>query len=365
MIKRFYVEKLFGDKSLELKLHPDLNIITGRNGTGKTTILKLMWYMLSSNLERVIPEVKFKYAELITDKFTIQLKHLNNGKTEILLKVKGKVAEKERISETSYRSSSQVESINRRLVLISGDSVFFPTFRRIEGGFSISDRRPSHFEESPSGQVGEALREYANRMTAGGHKFVSSISTEDIEGLLLQKYANVSEKTNFLHKEVSQKISVAIKEFKKHTGNVKDPITYTRETLNKIEKIAANSEKDRERLHQPFTQLSELIGKVFETKSIKVRDITLGDYPKKILASKLSAGEKQMLSFMVYNAFLKKAPFFVDEPEISLHVDWQRILVPTLMSQESGNQFILATHSPMIYSKYQGKELDLDSLLHK
>jgi predicted ATP-binding protein involved in virulence len=40
-----------------------------------------------------------------------------------------------------------------------------------------------------------------------------------------------------------------------------------------------------------------------------------------------------------------------------LHVDWQRQLFPTLLSQGISNQFIIATHSPFIYSKYPDKEI--------
>jgi predicted ATPase len=89
--------------------------------------------------------------------------------------------------------------------------------------------------------------------------------------------------------------------------------------------------------------------------------VTLGDAKEAIESDKLSAGEKQMLSFLAYNAFESTSVIFIDEPEISLHVDWQRQLVPTLLSQESGNQFIMATHSPFILSRYADRELLLGS----
>ena len=63
-----------------------------------------------------------------------------------------------------------------------------------------------------------------------------------------------------------------------------------------------------------------------------------------------------MLSFLCYNTFSKNAVMFIDEPELSLHVDWQRLLLPTLMEQETENQFFIATHSPFIYAKYPDKE---------
>jgi predicted ATPase len=67
-----------------------------------------------------------------------------------------------------------------------------------------------------------------------------------------------------------------------------------------------------------------------------------------------------MLSFIAYNAFYRDAVFFIDEPELSLHVDWQRQLFSILLSQQTSNQFVIATHSPFIYSKYPDKELLID-----
>ena len=85
--------------------------------------------------------------------------------------------------------------------------------------------------------------------------------------------------------------------------------------------------------------------------------ITLGEAKEAISSDKLSAGEKQMLSFLCYNAFSRNNSIFIDEPELSLHVDWQRLLFPTLLEQDTKNQFIVATHSPFIYAKYPDKEI--------
>ncbi|EPK0554834.1 AAA family ATPase, partial [Acinetobacter baumannii] len=74
----------------------------------------------------------------------------------------------------------------------------------------------------------------------------------------------------------------------------------------------------------------------------------------------LSSGEKQILTLISYNSFFDNTIFFIDEPEISLHADWQRILFRILMKQNPTNQFIISTHSPFIYSKYPDKELCID-----
>lgn len=66
----------------------------------------------------------------------------------------------------------------------------------------------------------------------------------------------------------------------------------------------------------------------------------------------LSSGELQIL-FIITNICLDKSAkrsniFIIDEPEISLHVDWQEIFVDSLMKSNENMQYILATHSPSI-----------------
>ena len=114
-------------------------------------------------------------------------------------------------------------------------------------------------------------------------------------------------------------------------------------------------------LQRPFSVLEERIRDILQHKGIRVTaGVTLGEEDEAIESDKLSAGEKQMLSFWCYNTFSENTAIFIDEPELSLHVDWQRILLPTLLEQETGNQFFVATHSPFIYTKYPEREILLD-----
>ena len=68
MLKSFHVTGLNGDLDHKLTFNKDLNIITGRNGSGKTSLLKLLWYLFSGNIERTHPEVQFRTAELKGDR---------------------------------------------------------------------------------------------------------------------------------------------------------------------------------------------------------------------------------------------------------------------------------------------------------
>jgi predicted ATP-dependent endonuclease of OLD family len=67
--------------------------------------------------------------------------------------------------------------------------------------------------------------------------------------------------------------------------------------------------------------------------------------------SDLSSGEVQIVVLLAYFAFLAKKgiPIVIDEPELSLHVQWQKIFVGAVkdvMPPEC--QTLMATHSPEI-----------------
>lgn len=64
----------------------------------------------------------------------------------------------------------------------------------------------------------------------------------------------------------------------------------------------------------------------------------------------LSSGEKQMLAILLTVLVEKREPFalLMDEPEISLHVDWQQRLIDLIRQLNPNAQIILSTHSPAL-----------------
>jgi hypothetical protein len=66
--------------------------------------------------------------------------------------------------------------------------------------------------------------------------------------------------------------------------------------------------------------------------------------------SALSSGERQILT-MLYSASrtrFQSGIFLIDEPELSLHIDWQRIILRELKNQSPERQLIACTHSPEV-----------------
>ena len=64
----------------------------------------------------------------------------------------------------------------------------------------------------------------------------------------------------------------------------------------------------------------------------------------------LSSGEKQMLAILLTVLIQdnKHSVLFMDEPEVSLHVEWQKRLIDIVLEMNPNVQIILTTHSPAV-----------------
>lgn len=370
-IKSFEVKGLNKRVNFNFQFHDDLNILTGVNGSGKTTALKLAWYLVSGSTIRVRREIDFKYCRLVTDAFELQLERISGGdiKYRYIASSSPEDVEQGNFSDpVDIDSDGDVvaDGEDRLSALIrdsSDRSIFFPTFRRIEGGYSISKSRARSrtgaivFSGASDAGIGAQLEQISAELSYRAHKFVCAVSTDDIAALLTQRYALISEGVNKRYSDFSATILRDIRAWEQGaTGSSGSELL-----LLKIQAAANDVDSFRESNLRPFNVLSELVAKLFSYQGVTLKGLALGDAAKAIDSDILSAGEKQMLSFLVYNAFSTDSPIFIDEPELSLHPDWQRRLFPTLLDQQGSNQFIVSTHSPFIYAKYADRELAINS----
>jgi len=344
MIKKIEFTNLNNNKSNIYYFNKDINILTGKNGCGKTTLMKLMWYVVSFNFEKLYNEVEVEFARITSFDDSYYQVYFRERDLDKIINIK--IYNRE-LNETFERDfyNDEIDGYFRHLQIFKS-SLFFPTFRRIEGGFNIErDRRSFR-----NGGLRESLEEISDSLNKENHRFITSISTDDIENLISRKYADISFKIRSIENLQSRKILELVA---KSNDKEKETLSKIRNTINKNNKL-------RDEYLKPFTLLDSFVKQVFKEKSIRFNRIFFGEESTAILSDKLSAGEKQMLSFMCYNFFFDNCIIFIDEPELSLHTDWQRILFTILLKQEKNNQFIIATHSPFIYSKYPEKEIIID-----
>lgn len=357
-IEKVEIFGLFGRKeSFSTNFNNDINIITGRNGCGKTTIIKALWYIISGNILNLLMEIIFEKITITTTEYECTIHKLTNRTCKVELTINGEKQIYEDIKDEDGDIVGNAEDRPNAHLRNTGSSVFLPTFRRIEGGFSMGMASMPISRMRSRGEIEESLRSLSEQLTNKLHTFVSSISTVDIVNLLVGQHSDLSGKNDKIQQKISQDIIKKIKAFKADKDDVKQ-IDAANSLLDGVRIEIEEMEKSREQIMLPVNIINELVSKLFKYSGIKLnKTLSFGDSANALNSDSLSAGEKQMLSFICYNAFYKDSIIIIDEPELSLHVDWQRQLFPILQKQQSSNQFIIATHSPFIYSKYQDKEI--------
>lgn len=108
----------------------------------------------------------------------------------------------------------------------------------------------------------------------------------------------------------------------------------------------------------PKTMFQNMIDKLFaetskkiDRKSNEIQFIQhMGGITETITPYQLSSGEKQMLAILmtVLVENREKYVLLMDEPEISLHIDWQQQLIDLIRQLNPNVQIILSTHSPAL-----------------
>lgn len=365
-IERFEIDGLLGKGDLRVDwVDSDLAILTGRNGAGKTSVLKILWSIISGNILIGLDEVAFKRARVVTDEYDCTVHRIGPRRCIVdLVMEDGSVERLEDDADDEFGEAAENKA-NQRLISL-GRSLFFPTFRRIEGGFTIARTKQVSFRNALArqararGDLEQALQSLSVTLSNEPHLFVSAISTSDIVTLLLRQYATLSEQSNRSQATTSQEIIKMITK-QRHAEQIGRPEA-DRALIQEVLQRVTRMEEERKSIMTPWDEVRKLVEQVFKHIGIKFdARMSFGDAATAVDSDLLSAGEKQMLSFVCYNAFYHDSIIFIDEPELSLHPDWQRQLFSILQRQKSSNQFIVATHSPFIYAKYPEKEVGIST----
>lgn len=79
-------------------------------------------------------------------------------------------------------------------------------------------------------------------------------------------------------------------------------------------------------------------------------EIRFSQFGEVLRPYQLSSGEKQMLAILLTVLVEDRKPYvlFMDEPEVSLHFEWQKRLIELILKLNPNVQLIVATHSPAV-----------------
>lgn len=135
---------------------------------------------------------------------------------------------------------------------------------------------------------------------------------------------------------------------------------------------ALNYKDQAERVETRIALLFDIINSFFQDTQKKIEFdlenntlIFRTNEGGKITLDLLSAGEKQLLLILLTVFLMDEQPYvlLMDEPELSLHIEWQRELIKSLRILNPSCQFIITTHSPSIFAAgWQNKIVYMDDI---
>ena len=140
--------------------------------------------------------------------------------------------------------------------------------------------------------------------------------------------------------------------------------------IQNIADLAKENEKVKEKIRQPREMFLNVINDFFLSsgthKKVMVNnegEIFFDASNGRINLFDLSSGEKQIIitfASMIFGLRNKETGIFiVDEPEASLHLEWQDKFVSSILKTNKNIQLIFATHSPELIGEYRDKAVRL------
>jgi energy-coupling factor transporter ATP-binding protein EcfA2 len=390
-IVRFKIAGLLGrDKPIEVNLESDVNIFFGENGSGKTTLLRILDAALDLN-EEVMLNLSVVRAEV--DIYSLQADavfthtwdraSIRNAKAKYEHIMLRPDMSEMRVSDTTFTDVEIAgqKSVPRWIVTSKGkkDKVdsraysheFLPTSRlySTDGNFrSLSARGITEK------QLDQAFAENLNKTWLVYYaKILSTVRTIQEEGLRAVLYHGLSQSKEgptgptldpekayrnvkqFLNRQASGDARLLGSESSFAERYASEP------ALRRIVDNINNVEERIELAMSPIKSFTTTINNLF-SRGKQLRTVEKGleialENGSYISPANLSSGEKQMLKILLTAMTSGPNSVIIDEPELSIHIDWQRKLVRIIHALNPRCQLILASHAPEVMAEIADKKI--------
>ena len=424
IINQFSILGLFGNQNVHLDLSQDVTILIADNGIGKTTILGIVYAVLSGRLQRLRRAEFHSIAIEFSDGKTIEIpqammqpvgefrrddprvRRLMHELPESLIYELSEFARDNDYMDfrrhplvneamemagvppkylfDMFRGPDRAPQLELLQEAITPDRVrqfitksfplevlYFPTYRRIEEELEqLGYERKSRFRSEGliqfgMGDVSSRITTITDQIKKASIAWYSKISGQMLSQLVVGFHVDQPTRASIQNvgalKIVLDRIGNNINN--EHKQNIMQLVAdqsinqpkydYLVYFLSNLVEIY-DQLKD---LDNAIKEFSTVCNKYLVDKSIIYNESTVEidvintrtGAPIKL--AQLSSGEKQIISLFSRLYLEKREPLALlfDEPELSLSIEWQRMLLPDIKA--AGNcEFILATtHSPFIF----------------
>lgn len=425
-IKKIEIIKLYNMYNYSIKFNEDITFLHGKNGCGKTTILNIITYIITGKIyklfsyefenivltynqnkknEKIIFNKIEENIEIIFKDEKIIIEKMSNIGNEDFIRAERRIRYNNEIEENYFTQYPILQKIKDLF-----DFVYIPLNRN-----DLADReriplyRRYRFYRGIRENSGEPIYNIANIILENYAKIKSEISglgkvlqinivkamyqyniNDYVSGINLKRDSVKEDIENFKRAnlyddELGEQIELFYKKLKKNNDkknkDIKEELEYVFNAskiaqLNKIRDVFNQYDKKVQELNEPISKLETIVNRFFEDSAEKKKLIIKEDDiffmtehdNRRVEIYDLSSGEKQILilfTYLVFDVANKQNPIFIiDEPELSLHLLWQKNFVNSVLETNPEMQLILATHSPEIIARYRDKtykvELNID-----
>lgn len=419
-LKKIKIEGFWNSSTIETSFHEDVNIFIGKNGTGKSTFINIIQGVMAVDIE-LLSSLAFTNVEITladkkkTRKISVQkiaenlefrlIKYkIGRNTYEVPMLDRQYKYKPSRLHPKALRALRAIKdslndlynisylSVHRDVIDDDNDTAYINSKKsRVS---SIQKRLRKLMSDLTSYQL--RLETDANSLSKTFEKNVlqsmlydektdvlnlsekREIDTKLLKKGLQQAYIDLGvtskETTRKINKHVNtiSKTLSKLKEFQKGTIEglgVNDliPLILLRRTESIID-FTKESERKRKQIFEPISNYLDLLSNFIEDKKFHIQErggLAVNKDGDKFYTSLLSSGEKQLIILLTEVLLQESKPFIfiADEPELSLHISWQRMIIPSLEELNTNAQIIVATHSPEIVGKKRKNIIHMEKIL--
>lgn len=306
-IKSIKIEKLYGKYDFDWDLRSDVNIIAGDNGSYKTTLLNIIASLCEP---KSVPESYILNGAtlVMTEDISVKFRSFRDS----LLKLKKDAANDEMLTELVTKFQADIDEKNEKNLsdLTLNASVI-------------------------------AIKQGESKLSVGNFKklrIFNKISTFDVPALKNEMSSVLDQQLEVLESEYAYYLSDLSKQLCNlicQAGKV---------DMEDMKKIYAHNDMFIGIVNKAFKRTNKTVDTTKSKLQFKIGDELLESNKR------LSSGEKQFIIVMLTILLQRnqESILIMDDPEISMHLDWQRNLIQNIQKMNPNCQIILATHSPGI-----------------
>lgn len=314
-IKTIEITGLFGEKTIKWNLFEDVNILGGKNGSGKSTIFRLCYTLLKNN---VIKEIQDRYLFDLATRVDIMF---SNG-----------------WKYTWTKLTDAPRNIDDITGQYSG-MVFLDNSKTInQQAFIYDDKGEVHNDMVVSSIVDVS---YLNSFD----QFVAT--AKNLKDSTTERFDNPTMLDMMIQDQIIARNSYFFNTIAKHMGNTEEDIA-VREAYNESKKA--------------FEDVIDTFLPGYNQYSPETFEFIKKD--SNIKFENLSSGEKQILWLLltIFNQQKKQTVLFMDEPDLSMHIDWKEMLISKLHQMNPNMQLIVSTHAPSLITGWIDKVQEVEQI---